>query len=334
MTTATLTGPLVSPSGQTLTRRRLTAELVSAPGSAGHHSMGEIIERHSVLTDNAGAFSLALPLNSEVVPAGTFWRITCGRYTWLVALDTAGTYAIGDPAIQVISPEPPGWVPLAGPVGPAGPAGATGAAGAPGGIDPSTVALRPAATSVPDGTMHYATDLSGGQLAVSDGVSWQNAAPPLATAFGGRHLGGAQLATNLTNAGVSAAADIPGMSVTFTPSGGPVLLVVSALFTQLRRTTWTPVSGTLKAPSLSIQVDGATVVGLAGPDVDISIVGTTGTGRSVAASIAWPVTGLSVTSHTAKLVLPGQATEHTWGVSQGFPTFGTPGTRLDVVQLS
>jgi len=123
VTTATLTGPLVSPSGQTLTRRRLTAELVSAPGSAGHHSTGEIIERHSVVTDNAGAFSLALPLNSEVVPAGTFWRITCGRYTWLVALDTAGTYAIGDPTIQVISPEPPGWVPLAGPVGPAGPAG-------------------------------------------------------------------------------------------------------------------------------------------------------------------------------------------------------------------
>jgi len=358
VTTATLTGPLVSPSGQTLTRRKVTAELVSAPGTAGHHSTGEIMERHTVVSDNAGQFSIALPLNSEIDPPGTFWRVVCGRYSWLVALDIAGTWTVGDKAIQVLSPEPPGWVPLAGPAGeiaavaatalpPGSPPTVTNAgtptaanltfglpAGEPGAVPPSTVAARPAATTVPGGALHFATDLNGGQATVSDGSSWQPAAPSLNTAFGGRHLGGAQLATNQTNVGQAAATDVAGMTVTFTSTGGPVLLVVSALFTQLRRTTWTPVAGTLKSPSLLIVVDGSIVVGMAGADTDVAVVPTTGTGRTVAATLTWPVFGLAAASHTVKLKLPKQEAEYTWGVSQGLPTFGTPATRLDVIQLS
>lgn len=337
--TATIVGPVTDATLTPVASTPLTIRLICGSPTLARFPGGTVVAAWTGRTDATGEpeTPVVLPLNSEAEQPGTFYRATCGSTSWsfrLEAADSGATIAWGDVAHSVISPEPPGWVSLQGDPGTPGAPGTDGTDGAPGAVPPSTVASRPPATAVPDGALHFATDLNGGQATVSDGSSWQAAAPSINTAFGGRHLGGAQLVTNYTNVGQAGATDIPGMTVTFTSTGGPVLLVVSALFTQLRRSTWTPVAGTLKAPSLWVVVDGAIVVGCHGSDVDASILPTTGTGRSIGGAVVWPVVGLAATSHTAKLQLPGQGTETTWGASLGFPTFGTPGTRLDVIQLS
>lgn len=337
MTTATIAGILRSPqTGRVLNNREIRYELVSAPGSAGGHSSGVIMEPAFTRSDQTGAYTFDVVLNSEIVPEGTFWRVTVGKsYEWNIHVTVAGTYQLTDIAIQVMSPVPPEWVPLAGPPGPQGAAGGRGLTGDPGAIPDCLIADRPLASSVAPGTTCFVLDLNGGTSTRSNGTSWSINAPALATAFGGKHLGGVVLAANYDNVGRAAVSDITGMTVTFTPSGGPVLVVITAFFTMLRRTSWTPVAGTLKAPGALVLLDGAIQVGLSGPDVDASILATSGGGRAIQAGIVYPLFGLTAaTSHTVKLQLPAQDTAVTWGVSPAFPTFGTATTRLDLIQLS
>lgn len=115
-----------------------------------------------VVTDAAGDFALALRLNSEIMPAGTFWRVTCGGIEWSVMLSAAGTWGVGDPAIQVVSPVPPGWVPVQGPGGLPGAPGAPGAAGA-----AATVAVGTVTTLTP-GSPATVTNSGSSSAAVLD----------------------------------------------------------------------------------------------------------------------------------------------------------------------
>lgn len=52
-------------------------------------------------TDDAGQFSFVLPINPEITPTGSYYEITCPGHRWTIALPSAGTRHLGDPAIQV-----------------------------------------------------------------------------------------------------------------------------------------------------------------------------------------------------------------------------------------
>lgn len=332
--TATITGPITDAALTAQVNTPVTVQIVTGSATLATFATGTVVAGVTVITDGAGQpkTPLVLPLNSEAQQPGTYYQATAGTATWafrLDAVDDGASIQWGDLAHTVTSPTPADWVPIKGDPGDPG---TQGAQGVPAAVAPSVLASRPAAGAVPDGALHFATDLDGGQVAVSDGSSWQDAAPSLASVSGGRHLGGVQLTVPQSNAGVGSNADVTGMTVTFTSTGGVVLVCCSALLATLRRATWTPVAGTFVAPGVILMVDGAIAVGMAVPAVDASLLSTT-VAMNVSTSLVWPV-ALSAGVHTIKWALPAQTTQVTWSVSPGFPTFGTPGSRLDVVQLS
>ncbi len=131
MSNVTVVVAPVTPTGDPISQRRLTVDLVAgSPGAPGHFSDGEIIWT-SVSEIPADPLELSLVRNSDITPAGTYYRVrvpSLAGVEWWIALDadTPDSVEIGDPSIQVLSPLPPAPTP--------GPAikGDPGEAGAPG----------------------------------------------------------------------------------------------------------------------------------------------------------------------------------------------------------
>lgn len=98
MTTATVTGPLLADDLTPLAHRPVRVHL--AGGS--HYAGGELVLDLSAVTDNAGQFSFVLPINTAEL-AGTWWEVTTpGLPAWTISLPSAGTWHVGDPAIQTV----------------------------------------------------------------------------------------------------------------------------------------------------------------------------------------------------------------------------------------
>lgn len=110
---------LTHPTGGAAGDKLVTVELIAGPTGAAHHDDSEILgaARHHH-TNPAGHLSLDLVPNANLEPDGTFYRIRSGGATWNITVPaTGGPYDLGDPAIQVVTPVPPDWVPLEGPPG-------------------------------------------------------------------------------------------------------------------------------------------------------------------------------------------------------------------------
>jgi hypothetical protein len=103
-TTATLMGPLLADDLTPLVGRTVIINLDAGPGG-GHTPEGELVRKIIRITDSEGQFTAVLPINPEIIPAGSRYVVTVPRVgVWKVALPTAGDWQLGDPAIQVTVP--------------------------------------------------------------------------------------------------------------------------------------------------------------------------------------------------------------------------------------
>lgn len=95
-------------------------------GDTAGHLTGDrhILARWHQRFSGAAGWVAVLAANDTVVPAGTYYEVfeAAGqdRKTYLIELSTArgtgtGTFEVSAPALQVVAPEPPGWVPVVGP---------------------------------------------------------------------------------------------------------------------------------------------------------------------------------------------------------------------------
>lgn len=100
MTTATITGPLLADDLTLVAHRTVHVSLVAGPGG-GHSAGGELIGPVVTTTDASGQFSMALTINPEITPAGSHYLVQVpGLASWTILLPSAGTFHVGDPAIQ------------------------------------------------------------------------------------------------------------------------------------------------------------------------------------------------------------------------------------------
>ncbi len=122
MTTITVT--LLDGVGGALAGRRVSVDLVAGPTpeTPGHAPTGEITKVGSGTTGADGSVDFDLVANTDITPADTFYRVWSGRSQWYIAVPgSGGPYDVGDPAIAVASPIPPGYVQQGSiPSGPAG----------------------------------------------------------------------------------------------------------------------------------------------------------------------------------------------------------------------
>ncbi len=102
MSNVTVVVAPVTPTSDPISLRRLTVALVAGlPGAPGHFDGGEIIWR-SVAELGDVPLELSLARNSDITPAGTYYRVrvpSLAGVEWWIALDadTPSSVAVGDP---------------------------------------------------------------------------------------------------------------------------------------------------------------------------------------------------------------------------------------------
>lgn len=94
-----------------LAGRVVSATCISGDRAAHVAGDGEVLAtRRGVV-----ATAFALPATSEMTPAGCYWRVVAGSYTWNVMLPASGAHGatsadpwlVGDPLISVTTSSPP-----------------------------------------------------------------------------------------------------------------------------------------------------------------------------------------------------------------------------------
>ncbi|HET7329146.1 MAG TPA: hypothetical protein VFJ14_17885 [Nocardioidaceae bacterium] len=95
MTDYTITGPLSDTAGNPLQYRNVIVTAASLPT---HTVDTEIVAPGTVKTDADGNFTVDLPVNGDTNP---FYVVVVGTSRWTIRSAVAGSWHVGDPAIQV-----------------------------------------------------------------------------------------------------------------------------------------------------------------------------------------------------------------------------------------
>jgi len=224
--TATIVGPLVYPgNSRKVANRPIRFRCIGPEGAVLRDSDGGMVGETTIFTDDDGTFSQVLTLNSDidvasgVGPPGTYWQLQAGvvpAVTWSFVLDAAdadGTIVIGDAAHTITDPTPRGWVPLIGPPGDKGDKGDTGTA--------ATLAVGTVTTGAP-GSSASASNSGTTSAAVLDFTIPAGQTGATGAPGGGAQVGLVKLAANFAQAPSAAAADVTGMTLTYTAPSTPV----------------------------------------------------------------------------------------------------------------